>query len=176
MADLYITYGLRETLWVTKLVKLLEAEGYTVCWEHAVAPGNDVRTDDSIRALNQAKCVVAVWSDTAVDDHWVLSDAERAVSQNKLLSVVAKLTIVPRAFRGSEALFLHNWKDHNVEDEGYINLMSALAKMATPSQPPKADQEQEKQARLARRKAESERKAQEQQAREARAKQRRASA
>ena len=173
MADLYITYGLRETSWVNKLVTILDDEGFTICWEHAVAPGDDVRTDDSIQALNNAKCVLAVWSDTSVDDFWVLSDAERAVAQNKLISVVAKSAVIPRAFRQSETVFMQSW-DVQTKDEDHFNkLLKIINQFATPSQASQSEREHEKLARQVRMKAESERRHQVEMERENRAKLRR---
>lgn len=175
MTDLYITYGLRETLWVNKLVSILDSEGYTICWEHAVAPGADVRTDESIQALNNAKCVLAVWSETAVDDHWVLSDAERAVDQEKLLSVVAKSAVIPSVFRESETVFMQGWDAQNKDDELYGKLLAGIGKFVSPSQPSEFEREQEKRARQERMKAESKQRAQAQKEREERAKLRRMS-
>ena len=173
MADLYITYGLRETLWVNKLVGMLDEEGFTVCWEHAVAPGDDVRTDESMQALNTAKCVLAVWSDTSVDDFWVVSDAERAVVQNKLISVVAKSAVIARKFRRAETVFMQSWQVQNKDDELYGKLLKAISEFATPSQASQSEREQEKLARQQRMKAESERRHQEALKRENSAKQRR---
>lgn len=177
MADLYITYGLRETLWVNKLVTTLESEGYIVCWEHAVAPGDDVRTNECVQALNNAKCVMAIWSDTSVDDFWVLSDAERAVRQNKLVSVIATTSaIVPEVFRASEAVFMQTWDGQSKDAEFFGKLMGTIAKYCAPSQASQFEREQEALARQQRRKAESERRKQIQQEKEERAKLRRMSA
>lgn len=175
MVDLCITYGLREVLWVNKLASLLDSEGYVVCWEHAVVPGDDVRTDESIQSLNDAKCVLAIWSETSVDDFWVLSDAERAVQQDKLISVIARSVIIPEAFRDSEAIFMTTWDDQNKETEFFDKLMSTIAKFATPSQASQCEREQEKLARQQRMKAESERRKRVWLEKEERAKQRRMS-
>lgn len=176
MTDLYITYGLRETLWTNKLVTMLDAEGYTVFWEHAVAPGAGVRSDESIQALNDAKCVIAVWSDTSVDDFWVLSDAERALSEDKLISVVAKSAVIPRSFRRVETLFTQNWDVKSRDDESYTKLLKAIAQYCTPSQASRAQRDQEKLERQQRMKAESERRYQQALEREERAQHKRVSA
>ena len=173
MTDLYITYGLRESMWVNKLVSLLDAEGYTIFWEHAVAPGADVRSEESIQALTDAKCVLAVWSDTAVDDFWVLSDAERALEQKKLISLVAKSAVIPRAFRQIETIFTQHWDVETKDEKVFSKLLEEIAVFAEPSQPRRSDREQEKLARQQRMKAESERRRQQALQREARAQQRR---
>ena len=176
MTDLYITYGLRETLWVNKLVTLLDAQGYTVFWEHAVAPGADVRSEESIQALNRAKCVLAVWSDTSVDDFWVLSDAERALSQHKLISMVAKSAVIPLKFRRIETLFTQHWDVKSKDDESYTKLLKAISQYCTPSQASRAEREKQKLDRQQRMKAESERRYQQALEREERARQRRTTA
>lgn len=173
MADLFISYGLRETLWVSKLVRTLNAEGYTVSWEHAAAPGDDVRTNDSIQALNNAQCVLAVWSDTSVDDHWVLSDAERALQQNKLISVVARSAVIPLAFRRNETVFMQNWDARTNGVNDYGKLLAAISAFVTPSQPSEFERKQEWLARQQRMKAEAKQRKQAQCEREQRARLRR---
>ncbi|PID47774.1 MAG: hypothetical protein CSB47_00250 [Proteobacteria bacterium] len=173
MADVYITYGLRETLWVTKLARLLEAEGYTVYWDHALTPGNDVRTDESIQALNASGAVLAIWSESAAEDHWALSDAQRAMTQDKLISVIAKPTIIPQNFHSNDIVLMQDWDARSKDTECYQQLLTALSRLAKPSQASAFDREQERQARQARMKAESARRAREKQAKQARAKLRR---
>ena len=109
MADLYITYSIRERYWVSKLVSTLESVGYSVWWDHAVIPGDNFR-NESKQALSQAKCALVIWSETASDDHWVLVDCEQAVKQEMLISILAKEASIPAVYQSLETLDLKDWE------------------------------------------------------------------
>jgi len=175
MVDLYITYSLRECHWVSQLVSALKAEGYTVYWRHAVVPGEEIRTDISAQALESARCVIAVWSETAIDDFWVLTDAQAACQQHKLVSVMAKPVVIPRPCRSAEPIFMHNWDGSTMNSSDYQALITELAKQVKPSQANQLEKEQESQARQRRIKAEIAQRKQAQRLREIRAKQQRES-
>ena len=159
MADLYITYSIRERYWVSKLVANLESEGYSVWWDHAVIPGHNFR-GESQRALARAKCVLAIWSETAVEDHWVLVDSEQASQQKLLVSVLAENCAIPEQYQQFEKTDLKDWKLGNKQDVHFGNLMQTVKQYCLPSQLSHCDKEREAIARLERMRAETERKQQ----------------
>ncbi len=166
MADLYITYGIRERYWVSKLAAALEAEGYSVWWDHAVIPGANVRAE-SQQALTEAKCALVIWSDTAVEDHWVLVDSEQAVKQGALVSVLANNAAVPAVYQSLEVSDLQDWAVGDLQDAHFMNLVETIKGYCPPSQPSRAEKETQAIARLERMREESERKSRERQLREA---------
>lgn len=157
MADIYITYSIRERYWVSKLVATLESEGFSVWWDHAVIPGHNFRSE-SQRALTRAKCVLVVWSETAVDDHWVLLDSEQASQQNMLVSVIAENCSVPEQYQSLEKTDLESWTLGSKRDAHYINLLETIKGYCEPSQLSQCNKEREAIARLERMRAESEQK------------------
>jgi len=166
MADLYITYSIRERYWVSKLAASLESEGYSVWWDHAVIPGANVR-NESQQALKQAKCVLVVWSETAIEDHWVLVDSVQAINkQTPLISVLAQGASIPEAYQSLEISDLKSWELGDERDSHFINLLETIKAYCPPSQPSQGEREKQAIARLERMRAESERKAQERQLRE----------
>lgn len=165
MTDLYITYNIRERYWVSKLVQSLEFEGYTVWWDHAVIPGANFRNESQL-ALSQAKCVLAVWSETAVDDHWVLVDAEQAKQQEMLVSVLASYCTIPNSYRHLELTDLKGWDAASKQDVHFKNLLKTIQAYTLPSQPPQSEKQQQEDARLKRMRKEAERKQQQRESRE----------
>lgn len=157
MADLYITYSIRERHWVSKLVANLESEGYSVWWDHAVVPGHNFRSE-SQRALTRAKCVLAIWSETAVEDHWVLVDSEQASQRNMLVSVLAESCVVPEPYQSLDKTDLKDWKLGNKQDAHFVDLLQTIKTYCLPSQLSQCDKERESIARLERMRAETERK------------------
>ena len=166
MADLYITYSIRERYWVSKLAALLESEGYSVWWDHAVIPGADARTE-SQKALSQAKCSLVIWSETAVNDHWVLVDSELALKHNNLISVLARDTVIPTVYQSLELSDLKDWELGNVQDAHFNNLLETIKGYCPPSQPSQREKEKQAIAKLERMREESERKDRQRQLREA---------
>lgn len=155
MADLYLTYSIRERYWVSKLVKALEHEGYSVWWDHAVISGVDFRNDSQL-ALTQAKCALAVWSPTAVKDHWVLVDSEQAQKKQALISVLAEDCEIPDVFKPLELTNLKDWTLGDKQSVHFKSLLETIKAYCLPSLPPQNEQEQLEIARLERMRAENE--------------------
>ncbi|MGB1311070.1 MAG: toll/interleukin-1 receptor domain-containing protein [Leucothrix sp.] len=166
MADLYITYSMRERYWVSKLAMALASEGYSVWWDHAVVPGDNIRTD-SQHALTETKCTLAVWSETAVDDHWVLLDAKQAKQQDTLISVLTRNGSVPAEYAAFDQADLSAWDLDDKQEVDFAHLLKAIAHYCSPSQLPADKKEQQTLERLARMRAEAEQKQQQREQREA---------
>ena len=61
MSDIFISYKREEQAIVRKLANALESEGWTVWWDPKLRAGEHF--DDVIeKALNEAKCVIVMWS------------------------------------------------------------------------------------------------------------------
>lgn len=157
MADLYITYSIRERYWVSKLAAALESEGYSVWWDHAVTPGADAR-NESQQALGKAKCALVVWSETAVSDHWVLVDSAQAAKQKPLISVFAREASIPAAYQSLEVTDLKGWELGNSQDAHFINLVETIRAYCLPSELSQDEKEAQAIAKLERMREESERK------------------
>ena len=155
MADLYITYNMRERYWVSKLVASLESEGYSVWWDHAVIPGHDFR-NESKRALIRAKCGLVIWSETAVEDHWVLVDSEQAHQQGMLISVLAEKCSIPELYQSLDETDLTDWRFGNKRDTHFLNLLETIKKHCSPSQLSQSEKERDAIERLERMRAETE--------------------
>lgn len=175
MTDLYITYSIRERYWVSKLVECLESEGYSVWWDHAVIPGANFRNESQL-ALTQAKFSLVVWSETAVDDHWVLVDCDQAQQRQALASVKVQNCEIPETYQGLETTDLKSWEIGNKDDVHFKNLLETIQAYASPSQPPQSEKEREEVARLKRMRSEADLKRRQRDARESQMKRQRTSA
>jgi len=67
MSDIFISYKREEQATARKLANALESEGWTVWWLRAGEHFDDVIE----KALNEAKCVIVMWSKRSVQsrDH-----------------------------------------------------------------------------------------------------------
>ena len=166
MADLYITYSIRERFWTSQLADALESEGYTVWWDHPVTPGETVRPE-SQKALDEARCAIVVWSSTAVEDHWVLVDSNAAKSRQLLVAVLAQDCSVPETFQDIELSDLRDWKRGDLEDAHFKHLFKTVKAYCKPSQLSLSEKQKQANERAERMRAESEYKRQQRERREA---------
>jgi adenylate cyclase len=70
LADIFVSYSRQDKARVAPLVAALEAEGWSVWWDPAIAPGEEF--DGLIsRELDAARSLVVVWTAASVDSRWV---------------------------------------------------------------------------------------------------------
>src|SRR5262249_48021835 len=70
----------------SKLVAMLEAEGWTVWWDTSLAIGDDFR-NEIMTELGRARAVIVIWTDASIRSDWVRSEAGRAQADRKLIPV-----------------------------------------------------------------------------------------
>jgi formylglycine-generating enzyme required for sulfatase activity len=86
MADIFISYAKADRALSERLAKDLVTRGYTVWWDTNLLSGENFR-EVIVRELAAAQFVIVIWTQTSVRSEWVLSEAERARAQNKLIPV-----------------------------------------------------------------------------------------
>ena len=83
MSDIFISYKREEQATARKLASALENEGWTVWWDPKLRAGENF--DDAIeKALNEAKCVIVMWSSLSVNSEYIKAEATEALEQKNL--------------------------------------------------------------------------------------------
>src|SRR6202161_3310160 len=73
MTHVLISYKHEDAERVLPLVRVLEAQKFTVWWDDKISPGKTIPA--VIReALDEVSCVVVVWSKLSVKSNWVLDE------------------------------------------------------------------------------------------------------
>lgn len=94
MADIFVSYAHVDQSRVKQIVEKLEALGFSVWWDIALRSGD--RYSEVIEGeLEQAKCVMAVWSRAARNSTWVKAESSIANDQEKLVQVVLQRDVKP---------------------------------------------------------------------------------
>jgi hypothetical protein len=75
MADIFLSYANVDRERIRPLVKKLEEHGWSVWWDRKIPPGKTWRQVIQ-RAIDDAKCVVVVWSQQSIQSDWVITEAE----------------------------------------------------------------------------------------------------
>src|SRR5215510_14954314 len=86
MADVFVSYAKTDRSLASKLVAMLEAEGWKVWWDTSLAIGDDFR-HEIMTELGRARAVIVIWTDTSIKSDWVRSEAGRAQADRKLIPV-----------------------------------------------------------------------------------------
>lgn len=109
MSDIFISYKREDKTEAKTLAESLEQVGWTVWWDPQLRAGE--RFDEVIeREINNAKCVVVLWSRLAIQSQYVKDEATYALSLNKLIPVAIEEVSPPFRFQGLHTLSLAGWR------------------------------------------------------------------
>ncbi len=125
MADVFISYARIDSALASRLARILEARGFSVCIEPEVAVGSDYR-DTIGRELNAARCVLALWSADGVQSRWVQREAAFGRDRRILVPVLLEEIEPPLGFRQVQAVDLSEWQE-GAADPRIERLVGAVA-------------------------------------------------
>jgi len=83
---IFISYSKEEPEPTTALAALLSSEGYDVWWDSSLTPG-EVFREVIDRELDAAHAVIVIWTPASITSNWVISEADHASRQGKLITV-----------------------------------------------------------------------------------------
>jgi serine/threonine-protein kinase len=129
MSDVFVSYKAEDRARVQPLVDALEADGLSVWWDAHIGGGDEWR-DTIARHLDDAACVIVVWSkrSTGPEGRFVRDEATRALRRGAYLAVKIDKVDPPLGFGESQALALVGWKGDR-SDPRYSALLSAARSM-----------------------------------------------
>jgi hypothetical protein len=70
MADIFLSYANVDLRRVQPLIQALAQHGWSVWWDQTILPGQ-IYSRVIQKALDEARCVVVVWSQRSVASDWV---------------------------------------------------------------------------------------------------------
>jgi hypothetical protein len=86
MADIFVSYAKTDRSLASKLVAMLEAEGWSVWWDTSLAAA-DLYRDEIMKQLASARAVIAIWTPNSIRSDWVRAEAGAAKKDGKLIPV-----------------------------------------------------------------------------------------
>jgi hypothetical protein len=108
MSDIFVSYKREEQTTARKLASALENEGWTVWWDPKLRAGENF-DDASEKALNEAKCVIVMWSSVSVNSEYIKAEATKALEKKKLVPVKIENVSLPFRFKRVETASLLDW-------------------------------------------------------------------
>ena len=108
MSDIFISYKREDQPTARQLADALEKEGWNVWWDPKLRAGDHF--DDVIeKALNEAKCVIVLWSTGSLQSRYVRDEATFALERNKLVPIAIENVELPFRFSSVHTPRLLKW-------------------------------------------------------------------
>ncbi len=134
MSDIFISYASADRERAKVIAESLAARGWSVWWDRVIPPGREF--DEVIEeALDAARCVVVLWSQTSVASRWVKTESAEAMRRKALIPVLIDNVKIPLEFRRLQAADLSQW--HGEPDHpALLNFFQSLETHVRDAHPP----------------------------------------
>ncbi len=85
--EVFVSYAREDEAIANLFVKRLEREGLIIWWDQRVAPKAENFRRQIEERLNDARCVLVLWTENSSQSEWVINEAEKAKNNGTLLQV-----------------------------------------------------------------------------------------
>ena len=102
MSDIFISYASEDRPRAETFAGALEQRGWSTFWDRTIPTGKTWR-EVIDEELNEARCIVVLWTATSVKSDWVIEEAEDGVKRRILMQVRLEDVEIPRGFRLKQA-------------------------------------------------------------------------
>ena len=130
--EIFLSYSSSDRKKAQLVAEKLKAQGYSVWWDRKIPPGHKFDTFIQEK-LNQAKCVIVLWSKDSVDSDWVKEEASDGVNRDILIPVLIYDILPPLGFRRIQAAKLVDWEGASSYPEFETLLESVAEKLGKKS-------------------------------------------
>lgn len=124
MAAIFISYTRQDREWAQLLADTLQSHGWSVWWDRKISPGKKYEQEIQ-NALDEAKCVIVLWSKESVQSDYVKDEALEGLSRNAYVPVLIEEVRIPLGFRQIHAARLIDWKGE-LKHADFEGLLSSL--------------------------------------------------
>jgi TIR domain len=124
--DVFISYKREDEVRVGRLAKALEKAGFSIWWDRGLPGGESWRANIG-KALDEARCVVVVWTHGSVgtEGAFVRDEAGRAMARGLLVPVMMDPVGPPLGFGELQAIDLTRWRG-GVGDPFFKDLVGVI--------------------------------------------------
>jgi len=126
--DVFVSYAREDRARAEHLVSALNEENCRVWWDDQINTGSKF---DAIldQALNEAACVVVLWSERAVNSEWVKMEAQHGLAREHLLPVYIELVDLPQPFHRLQTADLTDWDNLQGDHPAFRRLVDDIFRM-----------------------------------------------
>jgi len=105
VADIFLSYASQDRNRVAPIVQAIERRGWTVWWDRHIDAGTAYDREIE-HAIDEAQCVVVVWTEQSVESDWVRNEAAEGLERGMLVPVCIDPVRPPLAFRRTQTIDL----------------------------------------------------------------------
>jgi cyclophilin family peptidyl-prolyl cis-trans isomerase len=131
MADVFISYAREDKESAKRLADAIESRGWTVWWDRRIPAGKSYE-DVIQQAIDDAGCVIVLWTGKSVASEWVRNEAAEAARRKVLIPIRLEDVRLPLSFRHLQADDLLDWTSAELENclDSIQSMIGARAKRA----------------------------------------------
>jgi TIR domain-containing protein/PASTA domain-containing protein len=131
MANVFLSYAREDAAKAALIAHALTEQGWTVWWDRTIPPGRTF--DDVIEdALDDAGCVVVLWSKAAIASHWVRAEAAEGMRRGILVPAYLEDVKIPLEFRRIQAANLRSWGG-SIDDSKFEQFLQSVSMLMQPT-------------------------------------------
>ena len=131
MANVFLSYAREDGTKAALIAHALTAQGWKVWWDRTIPPGRTF--DDVIEdALDDAGCVVVLWSQAAIASHWVRAEAAEGMRRGILVPAYLEDVKTPLEFRRIQAANLRSWSGSS-DDPKFEQFLQSISMLMQPT-------------------------------------------
>jgi formylglycine-generating enzyme len=109
MSDIFISYARQDRPRAEAIAQALQDHGWSAWWDWHIPAGRTFRQVIQ-ENLDNARCVIVLWSATSVTREWVIEEAAEGEERGILVPVLIERVRPPLGFRSIQAADLVSWQ------------------------------------------------------------------
>jgi len=125
MSDIFISYARSTAAQAHQVAEALREQGYSV-WIDDDLPAHRTYSRVIEEQMTAAKAAVVIWSADAVQSEWVMSEANRAREDHKLVQVTTDTARLPMPFDTIQCADLAGWSG-DIDAPGWRKVVASVA-------------------------------------------------
>jgi hypothetical protein len=133
----FISYKREDELRVARIARGLERAGLEIWWDRGL-PGGESWHSEIVQKLDNAGCIVAIWSSGSVapEGYYVRDEARRGLQRGILVPIkIDPIKSLPLGFGEVQAIDLTRW-DGSPRDSFFVDLVATVRAKLGGEQPP----------------------------------------
>jgi TIR domain len=147
VADIFLSYAREDKPRVGQIATALESRGWTVWWDRRIPPGQ-VFTSYIQQQLDDARCIVVLWSKASIGSQFVIEEAREGIP-GRLVPALIEAIRPPLGFRDFQTANLREWQIEHAHEE-FERLLDAIGAIVRPGQTPPVSNQAANQAEVSR--------------------------
>jgi hypothetical protein len=125
MSEIFISYARADMDRVKPIVKALDSLGLSIFWDCSSIPVGKNWRQLIKEAINEAKCVLVLWSNKSIDSEWVIEEADHGKNNRILVPVRIDDVHPPIGFGQIQAANLIGWTG-DINNSEFYKLVKAI--------------------------------------------------